>query len=81
MGDRKKRTIPPPKKGGRRIKFQDEYHRVMRERQRIYTEKNREAWNLANRLQISVAEARKLLGIKPNLKRQPGKRKKRSKKK
>lgn len=76
MVKRKKNTIPPRKKSGRKIKFNDEYHRIMRERQREYTEKNREAWNLANRLGVSVGEARKLLGIKPNLKRQAGRRKK-----
>lgn len=36
----------------------------MREHQRQYTEENREALNVANRLEVSVADARKMLGIK-----------------
>lgn len=48
-------------KSGRKIKYHDLYHKLVREHQRIYTEKNREAWNLGMRKGISLAEARKQL--------------------
>jgi len=66
------------KGSGRKAIYHDEYHRVQRKIQRIYTEKNREALRLAGRLQIPVAEARKRLGIEA--KKERGKRKKRGKK-
>ena len=70
------------RKGGRKIEFHDEHHTYMREMERDYRRRNREVLNLAQRLAIPVAEARKRLGItKPNLKTRWGKRKKRSKKK
>ena len=62
---------------GRKPIFNDEWHKKMRERQRDYMKRNREAWNLAAREHISIAEARKILGItNPNLKTRWGKRKK-----
>lgn len=65
------------KKLGRPIKYNDEWHIAMRERQRDYTKRNKEAWNLGVKEGISIAEARKRLGItKPNLKTRWGKRKK-----
>ena len=48
-------------KSGRKIKYHDLYHKLVREHQRIYTEKNREVWNLAMREGIPVAEARERL--------------------
>jgi len=59
---------------GRKTEFKDEYHRIMRERQREYTEKNREVLKLAGRERISVGEARKRLGL-PESTRHHGKRK------
>lgn len=67
------------KGSGRKATHNDEYHRVMRERQREYTKKHRKTLRLAGREQISVAEARKRLGIKADLKKTHGK--KRGKKK
>jgi len=61
---------------GRKIQYNDEFHRVMRERQKKHTEQNREAINLAFRLKIPLAEARKRLGINFNPKKQHGVRKK-----
>ena len=62
---KKKYIIPPKKKGGRPRLYDDPYHNEARRIQREYTEKNREVWNLANRIGVSVADARKMLGI-PN---------------
>jgi len=66
------------KKGrsGRPRKYDDEFHRVTRERQLIYMKKNRRAILLGKRLKISVAEARKRLGIKFEPKKTHGKVKK-----
>jgi len=55
-------------KGGRKIEFHDEHHKYMREMERDYRRRNREVLNLAQRLEIPVAEARERLGLKPNLK-------------
>lgn len=59
---------------GRKTEFNDEYHKIMRERQREYTEKNREVLKLAGRERVSVGEARKRLGL-PESVRHHGKRK------
>jgi len=64
---------------GRKSVHNDEYHRVMRERQRRYTERHREVLRLAGRLRIPVAEARKRLGLPPST-RHHGKRKRGTKK-
>ena len=65
---------------GRKPIFFDEFHRKAREVERDYIKRNREAWNLAAREHISVAEARKRLGLPPPT-RQHGKRKKPKRKK
>jgi len=49
------------KGSGRKATHHDLYHKLVREHQRIYTEKNREALRLAGRLRIPVAEARRRL--------------------
>lgn len=49
------------KGSGRKATHNDLYHKLVREHQRIYTEKNREALRLAGRLRISVKEARRRL--------------------
>lgn len=63
------------KGSGRKIKYNDIYHKVLRERQRKYTQENREAWNLGAKEEISIAEARRRLGIKFVPKKERGKRK------
>jgi len=63
------------KGSGRKIKYNDEWHKTQRERQRKYTKENREAWNLGAKEEISIAEARKRLGIKFVSKKQHGTRK------
>jgi len=62
------------RKGGRKIEFHDEHHRYMREMERDYRRRNREALNLGARLEIPVAEARKRLGIKFVPKKLPGRK-------
>jgi hypothetical protein len=52
------------KGSGRKAKFHDQYHALTRENQRSYYRENREAILLGMKLHISVAEARKRLGIK-----------------
>ena len=64
-------------KSGRKIKYHDKWHKMIRENQRRYTEKNREAWNLAAREEIPIAEARRRLGIKFVSKKRLGRKQKR----
>ena len=49
------------KGSGRKPKYNDLYHKLVREHQQEYTENNREAWNLAMREKIPVKEARKMV--------------------
>ena len=50
---------------GKNRKYNDDYHKAAREIQKLYSRDNREAYNLAHKENITMAEARKRLGIKP----------------
>ena len=49
------------KGSGRPIKYNDRWHENVRKAQRRYIEKNREAVNLARKLNISIEDARQIL--------------------
>jgi len=52
------------KGSGRKPKYNDDYHKITRQRQREYYSKNRKAWNLARKLGITMRESRRRLKTK-----------------
>ena len=65
--------MPKSKRGkaGRPRKYNDALHEYWRKASARYVERHREAWNLANRLKIPVAEARRRVEGKKKRRKEP----------